>query len=134
VTSVLDLFPTALALAGAEAPSDPVLDGQNLLPLLRKGGAGAGGDAFDPDKPYFYYRDQHLYAVRKGPWKAHYVTRAGYGPEPAKRHDPPLLFHLGHDPSERHDVAQGNPDVLADLAREVEQHRKTLVPVEPQLE
>ena len=130
VASVMDLFPTALELAGAEAPTDRPIDGRSLLPQLRE----SRRDGSAADRPFFYYRDQHFYAVRKGPWKAHYVTRPGYGPEAAQRHDPPLLFHLGHDPSERFDVAAKHADVVAELAKEVEAHRKTLVPVESQLD
>ena len=49
-------------------------------------------------------------------------------------HDPPLLYHLGHDPSEKHNVAARHPDVIARLVKAVEAHRKTLQPVVNQLE
>jgi hypothetical protein len=51
-----------------------------------------------------------------------------------RRRDPPLLFHLGHDPSERFNVADAHPDVLADIAKEVERHQATVIPVKSQLE
>ena len=41
--------------------------------------------------------------------------------------------HLGHDPSERFDVAGRHPDVLADIAKEVQRHRATVTPVKSQL-
>ena len=74
-----------------------------------------------------------LYAVRKGPCKAHFTTRSGYGPDKPLSHDPPLLYHLGHDPSERFDIAKEHPDVIADIRMVVERHRKTIVPVDDQL-
>jgi arylsulfatase A-like enzyme len=123
----MDLFNTAAALAGAAVPNDRPIDGRSMLPLLFGTGPGER-DTF------FYYRDTQLYAVRKGPWKAHFVTRSAYGRDPAEKHDPPLLFHLGHDPSERYNVAAEHPEVLADLAREVERHRAGVVPGKPQLD
>jgi hypothetical protein len=98
-----------------------------MLPLLFGTGPGER-DLF------FYYRGTQLFAVRKGPFKAHYLTRPGYGKEPAEQHDPPLLYHLEHDPSERFDIAKEHPEVLADIAREVERHRAALVPGKPQLD
>lgn len=123
----MDFFTTCLALAGVEVPRDRVIDGVNMTPLLL--GAGPGErDVF------FYYRGTQLYAVRKGLFKAHYLTRPGYGKEQAAKHDPPLLFHLGHDPSEQSDVARNHPEVLADMAREVERHRAALLPGKAQLD
>jgi arylsulfatase A-like enzyme len=123
----LDLFNTGLALAGAEPPTDRPIDGTNLLPAL----TGAGPSTRDV---YFYYRDAQLFAVRKGPFKAHYFTRNGYGQPSAEKHDPPLLFHLGHDPSEQRDIAAQHPDVLRDLAAEVERHRAGVTPGKNQLD
>jgi hypothetical protein len=72
-------------------------------------------------------------AVRKGSWKAHFITRSGYRND-EKEHDPPALYHLEHDPSEKYDVADKHPGVIADLLAEVERHRAVLIPVESQLE
>jgi len=123
----LDLFTTSLKLAGAAVPGDRVIDGLDIRPVLL-------GTGPSPREVFFYYRGTQLYAARKGPYKAHYITQDAYGPARPVRHDPPLLFHLGHDPSERFDVAAKHPDVLADLAGEVERHRATVVPVKCQLE
>jgi arylsulfatase A len=122
----MDLFPTCAKLAGAEMPKDRPSDGVDISPLLFGQGA-VEREAF------FYYRGTTLYAVRLGPWKAHFLTRPGYGPEKAEPHDPPLLFHLGQDPSERFDVAAQNPEVIARLRAAVEKHRSTLTPAPSQL-
>lgn len=122
----MDLFNTALGLAGVAVPTDRALDGQDLAPVLFE--QGSGRDTF------FYYRDTKLYAVRKGPFKAHFVTRAAYGGGAPQQHDPPILYHLDHDPSEQFNVADKHPDVIAAIQREVEAHRATLVPVKSQLE
>ena len=123
----MDLLPTAAKLAGAEVPPDRPLDGTDLSPALL--GTGPG-----PRQVMFYYRGVQLYAVRKGPFKAHFITKPAYGKGEAEEHDPPLLYHLGHDPSEQFDVAQGHPEVIAEIRREVESHRAGMEPGEPQLE
>ncbi|MBA7714077.1 hypothetical protein ES703_123091 [subsurface metagenome] len=48
-------------------------------------------------------------------------------------HDPPLLYHLGHDPSEKYDISKDHPEVIAEIRREVALHLATLVPGEDQL-
>jgi arylsulfatase A-like enzyme len=121
-----DLLPTFAALAGAPLPTDRVLDGADLSPVLR-------GTGPSPRRTYFYYRGSLLQAVRSGPYKLHFVTRPeGHDmkPEPI---DPPWLFNLDHDPSEQFDVAAAHPDVVADLRRLAEEHRRSVVPAEDQI-
>lgn len=117
ITSTMDLFPTALAMAGLALPEDRVIDGRNLLPLLTEQSLDEVHDT------YFYYRGATLYAVRKGPWKAHFITEWAYTSDNRRTvHNPPLLFHLDHDPSEKYNVADAHPDVVADIIQIAEQH------------
>jgi arylsulfatase A-like enzyme len=123
--SAMDLFVTAARLAGAEPPADRPIDGVDLRAPL----TGAGPS---PRQRLFYYWDSELRAVRKGAYKAHFITSGAYGEgEPRVEHTPPLLFNLAEDPGERYDIAAAHPDVVADLIREAEAHRKTVVPVKP---
>jgi arylsulfatase A-like enzyme len=115
----MDIFTTCLTLAGAKVPTDRVVDGVDLSPVLFEGSPGVRDT-------YFFYRGEQLYAVRKGPWKAHYLTKPGYGRAKAEQHDPPILFHLGHDPSEKHNLAKDNPEVLAEIAAAVADHNAKL--------
>ena len=124
--ATMDLYTTILKLAGAEAPSDRVVDGLDLTPALF-------GTGPSPRNTMFYYRGTELYAVRKGPYKAHFITQSAYGSDKPVKHDPPVLYHLEHDPSEKYDVAQDHPNVIADILQEIERHRATLIPVEDQL-
>jgi arylsulfatase A len=124
--ATMDLFTTILKLAGAEVPSDRVLDGFDLRPVLF--GTGPG-----PRDTMFYYRGTQLYAVRQGRYKAHFVTRSGYGNDQPAPHEPPVLYDLGQDPSEKYDVAKDHPEVIAEIKKEVERHRRTLVPGANQL-
>lgn len=124
----MDLFPTFLNLAGAAVPRDRVIDGVDLAPVLFGGGSC-------PRQHMFFYRGTALHAVRKGAFKAHFLTRPEYGRGANKPvpHAPPLLYDLDQDPSERFDVARAHPQVIAEIRRLVEQHRAELVPGEPQL-
>ena len=123
----MDLFTTSLKLAGLSVPGDRVIDGVDMAPLLF-------GTGHSQRQAFFFYRGTQLYAARKGEYKAHFITRSGYGPDPAAAHNPPLLFQLGADPGERFDVAAGHPDVIADILQETEHHRATVKPVKNQLE
>jgi len=123
----MDLFTTSLKLAEAKVPEDRIIDGVDLAPVL----FGAGPSRREV---FFYYRGTRLYAARKGPYKAHFITRSAFGPDQPVVHDPPLLFNLSHDSGERFDVAALHPAVLAGLAAEVQRHLATVKPAKCQLE
>ncbi len=125
VAATLDVLPTFAKLAGAPLPT-VTLDGVDISPLLFNTGR-VERDAF------FYYRGDVLFAARMGEWKAHFITRSGYGPDKPETHDPPLLFHLGEDLGERFNRAAEHPEVLERIARAVQRHRDTLEPVRSQL-
>jgi arylsulfatase A len=124
--ATMDVYTTILTLAGAEVPTDRVVDGLDLSPALF-------GTGPSPRQTMFYYRGTKLYAVRKGPYKAHFFTRSGYRGDKEVHHDPPVLYHLGHDPSEKYDISKAHPEVIADIQKEVALHRANLKPGEDQL-
>jgi len=126
IGATMDLYTTILKLSGAEVPTDRVVDGLDLRPALF-------GTGPSPRKTMFYYRGTELYAVRKGPFKAHFITRSGYRGDKPVRHDPPVLYNLEHDPSEKYNVAKKHPDAIADIMKEVQKHRQELVAGEDQL-
>jgi arylsulfatase A-like enzyme len=125
LASTMDLFSTSLELAGVEPPRDRPIDGVSLLPVLE--GTGKGRREL-----MFYYWNQDLMAVRKGPWKLHFKTQGEFGRPMVETHDPPLLFHLEHDPSEKDNVAGQHPEVIADILKDVERHKAELKPGKPQ--
>ncbi len=126
LASTMDVFSTALALGGAAVPKDVTIDGRDLSQLLLQGRPLA-------EAPYFFYRGDKLAACRLGSWKAHFLTQTGYGQPQPERHDPPLLFHLGLDPSEKRNVAVANAAVLARIQSAVQTHQRAVVPGRPQL-
>ena len=92
LTSMLDLAPTLIELAGA--PPLPLMDGQSLLHQL-----AGDGPAIDEDRAVIAMcgdlkGDMPSAMIRKGPWKL--VDHYSY--------DRPQLFHLGNDPGERIDL------------------------------
>jgi arylsulfatase A len=125
--STMDLFTTSLLLAGAEIPKDRIIDGKDLRPVLFNQGN-------NHRKHLFYYRGQRLMAVRKGPWKMHLFTQNAYGQKKPVKQDPPLLFHLDRDPSEKFNVSKENPGVIAKILKLVKEHKKKLVVAQSQLE
>jgi arylsulfatase A-like enzyme len=122
VATTMDLFSTSLALADVDAPADRIVDGRNILPLLK-------GEAHDlSNDAHFFYHRTRIHAVRKGPWKAHFITDWAYAsPSQYAEHDPPLLFNLEHDPAEQYDLAAANPDVIGEIRAIVAEHRRNLV-------
>ena len=124
--ATMDVYTTILTLAGAKVPTDRVVDGLDLSPVL----FGAGPS---PRNTMFYYRGAKIYAVRKGQYKAHFFTKSAYGRDKEERHDPPLLYHLGHDPSEKYDIATDHPEVIRDIKRQVALHLANLTPGADQL-
>lgn len=129
LAATMDLFVTAIRLAGGDVPTDRPIDGVDLRPLLR-------GEGRSPRDHVFYYRGTRLMAVRKGAFKAHFITQESYTPGSNKvqQHDPPLLYNLEHDPAERFDVAAENPEVVEAIKQLADEHRRALVPGKPQLE
>jgi arylsulfatase A-like enzyme len=125
--ATLDLLPTFCSLAEIKLPYDRLYDGYDLSPVL----TGTGGS---PRSVVYYYRGTEIYALRKGAFKAHYITQGEYGPPAKTVHDPPLLFNLEVDPSEKVDIAESHPEVLLEMQKLLDQHRSTLTAVENQLE
>jgi arylsulfatase A-like enzyme len=126
LASTLDILPTALSLAGVDLPPDRPLDGYDISSAL------TGGTS--PRQEMFYYRGFELMAARLGPWKAHFQTQTGYGQPMLEKHDPPLLFNLDIDPSERFNVAAANADPLKAIDALVAKHRAGMQPANSQLE
>jgi arylsulfatase A-like enzyme len=115
LASTLDVLPTFCSMAGVDVPKDRAIDGYDITPALK------GGKS--PRREMFFYRSYDLMAARLGPWKAHFLTQAGYNQPQPDKHDPPLLFNLDVDPGESYNIAENNPAVLKKIEALVEQHR-----------
>lgn len=96
ITSMMDILPTFVKLAGGGLPTDRKLDGADIWPIL----AGQPG-AKSPHDVFYYYRGLKLEAVRSGPWKLHLARKE--------------LYNLEADIGETTNVALGNPMVVERL-------------------
>ena len=122
LTTLMDLLPTFVRLAGARPPANRI-DGRDIWPLLA-GEPGARG----PHEAFLYYHGDQLQAVRSGPWKLHLALPAratgtagkAAGPRPARLHD------VTRDPGETEDLAARHPEVVARLERAAEAARVEL--------
>lgn len=126
----IDVLPTLAKLAGAEVPSDRVIDGKDIWPLI----SGQPG-AKTPHEAYFYYWEKHLQAVRSGKWKLHfphsYVKPAppGANAKPGKYSNMEIgleLFDLENDITEKENVAGRHPEVVRQLQALAEKSRDDL--------
>jgi arylsulfatase A-like enzyme len=98
VTS-LDFYPTFASMAGAAVPQDRIIDGRDILQVLR-------GESASPHEAFFYYLCNDLLAVRSGNWKLH-VARDG---QPICE-----LYDLSVDLAETTDVAARYPEIVRRL-------------------
>lgn len=124
LASGLDLFPTALALADVSQPTDRIIDGLDMRPIL------FGGKS--QRDTIFFYANAELRAVRHNNYKAHYITQDGYSKEPPVTHNPPLLMQVDQDPSEKFDQAQDHPQELKAIERIVNMHKAMVIAGPPQ--
>jgi len=127
LATTMDLYATALALAGVDLPTDRVVDGVDLMPVLR-------GEREQVRDLVFYYRGTRLFAVRQGPWKLHFITQSAYVGDQPVIHDPPALYNLDQDPSERFDITADHPEAIAAILSAVDEHRARLTPAPTQLD
>jgi arylsulfatase A-like enzyme len=95
--TAMDLLPTFARLAGASLPTDRVIDGKDIWPVLAEG-------ARTPHEAFFYHRKNELEAVRSGRWKLH-----------QKDGKPTALYDLDKDIGEKKNRLAANPDIARRL-------------------
>lgn len=127
MASTMDIFPTFMSLAGVDLPNDRVYDGYDMTPILIDEGCSSRD-------VIFYYRDTEIFAVRKGNFKAHFITQPEYGSTERTVHNPPLLYNLSEDPAERFDISDEHSEIINEIKLILREHVSTVLPVENQLE
>jgi arylsulfatase A-like enzyme len=138
-----DLFPTFMQLAGLNSPTDRIIDGVSIVPLVDQ-------QPFDhKERSLYFFHDYDLEAVRKGNWKyfstvSHWVWPSpldkpeglqglfaggrDYTPAGETESIPvsgtwPLLYNLELDPDESYNVLKSNPDIANRLKKELGEWR-----------
>jgi len=153
----MDLFTTALKVAGIKPPTDRVIDGKDIMPLFTS-------DAKSPHEAVFGLHGPRLSIVRDERWKLHVLPARDLklgkdgerwidprGPDgvtilaPYEQYQPTdhpglrtgdapaamALFNLQDDPGEQHNVADKHPDVVARLKALYDQINKDVPPPPP---
>lgn len=120
----IDIFPTFLNLAGIELPSERVIDGKDIFPVLKN-------EAPSPHDALFLFDQNRIAGVRSGPWKL--VVETHYrGAVPsfdnANSYYAPygLLFNLERDPSETYSYTREYPEKAAELRNYIIDGQKKL--------
>lgn len=122
LASTLDLMPTLAKLAGTSAPTDRIIDGKDVRPLIF-----AAPGAKSPHEAFFYYHRANLQAVRCGDWKLHLPRRQPVrGKKGQPRQVPPQLYNLKQDVGEKNNVAGQHPEVVERLTALAEKCRDDL--------
>lgn len=127
LTSGVDLFTTFAALTKSEMPGDRIIDGIDFSEVLL-----GKKDKVRDVLPY--YINEKLYAIRKGPWKAHFITHASYSPAAPEVLSIPLLYDIENDPSEKYDLAKRHPDIVKELTELFEKQKASIIPPPSEIE
>jgi arylsulfatase B len=99
--SSLDIFPTAIAAAGAKLPADRSIDGVDLLPFVT-------GAASEQPHESLFWRQGPNWAVRHGDWKL--IHAAGQN----------WLYELSADIGEQYNIAEQNAEIINRLTKAFE--------------
>jgi arylsulfatase A-like enzyme len=94
----VDIFATAAAAAGAELPSDRKLDGTNLMPFVT-------GEAQGAPHQTMFWRSSGYRVLLAGDWKLQVTANP----------DKSWLYNLKDDPTEKTNLAETQPQKLAEV-------------------
>ncbi|TWU44802.1 Arylsulfatase [Rubripirellula tenax] len=146
----MDLLPTLAKLAGGKIPSDRVIDGKDIWPLL----AGKP-DAKSPHEAIFYLRGRGVQAIRVGDWK--YLVEDSFDKEDTedeveltaeelklprkernaiikerrkgtspKQESSAALYNLKDDLGEQNNLISKHPEIVVRLQKQIENFHKEL--------
>ncbi len=129
IASTLDIHPTLLTIANVSLPTDRIMDGIDLSPILFQGSQTGHQCYFFYHSAIAAFANDELWAVRCGDYKAYWsVNNAGPGWKTGPQ-NPPLLFNLVEDPGENTPVGNTTDEyqkVLKNLSDERAKHIASL--------
>jgi arylsulfatase A-like enzyme len=105
---VVDMFPAVAGLAGASLTKGKPLDGLDVWPSISEG-------KLSPRTEVVYNIEPFRGGLRQGDWKLIWRTPLPSAVE---------LYNIPQDPSEKTNLADGNPQKVADLQKRIEQLAK----------
>jgi arylsulfatase A-like enzyme len=109
--SAMDIFMTSVGLAECKLPDERVYDGVDLLPYLTGNKEGLPHDKF-------YWKADHINAMRSGQWKFLQSIRDGWIE----------LYNVGEDKYEKIDLHYVKPEVLDQLQKQFDIWLKDIPP------
>jgi len=115
---VTDLYPTLVALAGGSVAQRLPVDGYDVWQTIARGAPTPRAEV-----PIGVGRSRG--ALRRGRWKLHVAFDAQARPQHV------YLYDLSLDPSEQHDLAAANPEVVRSLMTPLVAYRNAAVPAVP---
>ncbi len=112
LTLSMDFYPTLAAIGGAEVPTDRIIDGKDIRPLIH----GEEG-ATTPHDSFFYYKRNAIEAVRSGHWKLH-----------IRKDDEEIgeLYNLETDIGETSNVFDQHPEIVRGLMARIDACRQDI--------
>jgi arylsulfatase A-like enzyme len=115
--SSMDIFATSASIAQTPLPQDRIYDGVNLIPFLT-------GERDTLPHDAFYWKADHIQAMRKGDWKFLLSTRDKWME----------LYNISSDQYEHYDLQEVHPDTLQSLRLEFDSWQKDMkAPLWPRL-
>jgi arylsulfatase A-like enzyme len=115
--SSMDLFMTTAKVTECPLPDDRIYDGVNLVPFVNEETQAVPHNVF-------YWKADHIHAMRKGDWKFLLSTRDKWIE----------LYNIADDKYERINLNEVNPEVLKELQEGYDEWLKgTQAPLWPRL-
>lgn len=106
----VDWYPTLIGLAGGQTTKAKPLDGMNVWPTISDGQPS-------PRTELVYNVEPFRAAIRQGDWKLNWQTLLPATVE---------LFNIAQDPSEKNNLAEQNPDMVAALQKRANELAATM--------
>ena len=101
----IDILPTFLKIAGAEAPGGRVIDGYDILPMT----LGKGNSPHET----LYWQIREQLALRRGKWKL--ILDGRYSFEKQETDPKVFLADLEADPEEKNNLRESHPELTGRL-------------------
>ena len=126
----MDLLPTIAALVGVKVPTDRIIDGKDIRPLMF-----AAPGAVTPHEVFYYYGGRALSGIRSGKWKLMFPQqyavpspsgKDGIHGERSFEEMELSLYNLDLDVGERRNLVHQYPEVVKELESLAEQARADL--------
>ena len=99
--SSMDIFRTSASIAECPTPKDRVYDGVDLIPYVN-------GQVTDQPHEVFYWKADHIHAMRKGDYKYILSTRDNWCE----------IYKISEDKYERYNLYVEVPEVLKEMQKE----------------